>query len=61
MTLLINFLTVYCWAMAVYYTTLKAIVVFVHWKYDKAEADIAEPLATTGPMAICFLIAKYCM
>jgi hypothetical protein len=47
--------------MAVYYTTLKAIVVFVHWKYDKAEADIAEPLATTGPMAICFLIAKYCM
>lgn len=61
MTLLINFLTVYCWAMAVYYMTLKAIVVFVHWKYDKAEADIAQPLATIGPMAICFLIAKYCM
>jgi hypothetical protein len=61
MTLLINFLTAYCWAMAVYYATLKAIVVFVHLKHDKAEVHIEEPLATIGPMAICFLIAKYCM
>lgn len=61
MTLLINFLTVYCWVMAVYYTILKATVIFVHLKYDKAEAEIPEPLATIGPMAICFLIAKYCM
>ena len=61
MTLLINFLTVYCWAMAVYYTILKAIVVYINWKLDKAEADITSPLETIGPMAICFLIAKYCM
>ena len=61
MTLLINFLTAYCWAMAACYTILSAIVAFIHWKLDKAKADIKQPLATIGPMAICFLIAKYLM
>jgi hypothetical protein len=61
MTLLINFFTVYCWAMAVYYTILQTIVIFSHFKNGERMV-VKEPMATTtGPMAICFLIAKYCM
>ncbi|REK60415.1 MAG: hypothetical protein DWQ49_06290 [Bacteroidetes bacterium] len=60
MTLLINFLTAYCWTIAVYYLILQTIVIFSHFN-NRQRMEVKEPTATIGLMAICFLIAKYLM
>ena len=60
MTLLINFLTVYSWVIAIYVIALQVIVVFSCFN-NRQRMEVKEPMATIGLMAICFLIAKYLM
>lgn len=59
--MIINFLTAVAWMFAVYYFILIATVIYYTMVAPWTEPHIKGFMAATGPISICFLIAKYFM
>jgi F0F1-type ATP synthase membrane subunit a len=57
MTLIEKALTLFCWILSVNYLLCIGVVLLASWA--KVKAPIKPPLTWVGPLAICFLVAKY--
>ena len=59
MILIEKTLTLFCWILSGYYLLCVGAVLLASWA--KVKASIKPPLTWVGPLAICFLVAKYLM